>query len=134
MGIANVPSNITNGALPNTKESLPYLEPVAIPNEKKYRTTRSGKSYCLTLNAPRRSILASSPFTSIAHLPVIEAQFPLKPPDIRCREEAQKLSIDVGTAENTQNRIYLGDNKNKVNKKVLTWNKNLTVRIYDTTS
>ena len=132
--IANAPSNMDNGSLHNTREPLSHSEPVAIPNEKGYRTTRSGKSYCLTLTASGRSILASRPFTSIAHLPVIEAQFPPTPPDLQCREIARKLSIEVGTSENLQDRIYLENDNNKTNKKVLTWNKYLTVRTYEPTS
>ena len=108
---------------------------VAVPGDKKYRTTRSGKSYCITLNTPRRSILASPPFTSIADLPALEAQFPPKPQDLQCREAAQKLSLLVGTEHDTQTRIYLGDKKaNKVGKKVLTWKDTITERIFNITS
>ena len=134
--IATVPDPIvTNGPLPNAKEPLPDMGLVAVPGDKKYRTTRSGKSYCITLNAPLRSILASPPFTSIADLSALEVQFPPTPQDLQCREEAQKLSLLVGTAHDTQTRIYLGDKKaNKVGKKVLTWTDTITERIFDITS
>ena len=108
------------------------------PDERGYRETRSGRSYCINIEespppidaiSPPRSILVSRPRTN--DLASIDDQYPLSPSDQQCRETAKELSKEVGTDLQVQQVAFVNVDLDSKKNKTLTWNEDITVRTYD---
>ena len=141
MGNQSNPEDQDNLLIDTTGDTVANKEIPKIvvdPDERRYRETRSGRSYCISVEnspplidaiSPSRSILVSRPHTN--DLVTIEDQYPLSPSDHQCRKLAEELSKEVGTDHQVQQVAFINVDLDSTKNKKLTWNKDITVRTYD---
>ena len=130
----NLLIDTTGDAVINTNDPMVVVD----PDERRYRETRSGRSYCISVEdippsidaiSPLPSILVSRPHTN--DLAAMQAQYPLAPPDHQCHESAKELSLELGTDSNVQEVAFINVDLTSKKDKKITWKETISERTYE---